>query len=65
MHIYIKAQWQENDSVRVKASGKVGIARYIYTNGFTLVEFPDTLIKGGLFNNDSTFHNSEIESIGE
>ena len=50
--------WKEGDTVTV--DGKVGIVKYVYTNGFTLVAFPGEEIKGGIFNNNSTFGNDEI-----
>ncbi len=56
----IPVTWQEGNTVTVK--GKRGLVRYIYTNGFTLVQFPDDEIKGGIFNNDGTFSNELINS---
>lgn len=50
--------WKEGDKVRVK--GKVGTVRYVYYNGYTLIEFADTPITGGIFNNSSTYRNTEI-----
>lgn len=57
--IAIPVTWKAGDTV--KASGKQGIVRYIYTNGFTLIEFPNTPVEGGIFNNNSTFSNEQID----
>jgi len=51
----IPVTWREGDTVTV--NGKECIVRYIYTNGFTLVQFPHEATKGGIFNNDSTYPN--------
>lgn len=53
----VKVTWKEGDTVKV--DGRQGVVRYVYTNGFTLVEFGE-VIKGGIFNNDSTFSNERI-----
>ncbi len=50
----------EGDKVRVLATGQVGIVRYVYTNGFILVEFAERPIKGGIFNNDCTYRVNEL-----
>ena len=51
--------WKEGDIVEVE--GKQGVVRYVYTNGFTLVQFPSEPISGGLFNNNSTFSNELVK----
>ena len=54
----IPVTWKEGDIVEVE--GKQGVVRYVYTNGFTLVEFPGEAIGGGIFNNDSTYSNEYV-----
>lgn len=54
----IPVTWGKGDAVTV--ADKVGTVRYIYTNGYTLVQFPDQPIAGGIFNNDGTFGNEHI-----
>ena len=54
--------WREGDTILV--NGKQGKVGYVYTNGYTLVRFPDVAIKGGLFNNNSTFGNTHIRHKG-
>lgn len=56
----IPVTWKAGDTVRVE--GRQARVRYVYTNGFTLVEFEGMPIEGGIFNNNSTFSN---EAIGE
>lgn len=58
----IPVVWKEGDTVRV--DNRQGIVRYIYTNGYTLVEFGNTPIKGGIFDNNSTFGNELITLVG-
>ena len=55
--------WQDGD--KVLADGKEGIVGYIYTNGYTLVLFPDKEIKGGIFDNDCTYGNRWIKKVEE
>jgi hypothetical protein len=45
----------------VRIGGETGKVSYIYTNGYTLVKFPNKVIQGGIFNNDSTFGNENIK----
>ena len=45
------------------ADGKEGTVLYVYTNGYTLVAFPDVPISGGIFNNDSTFRSDQIRRV--
>jgi len=54
----IPITWGEGDTVEVE--GKQGIVRYVYTNGFTAVQFPNTPITGGILSNNSTFSNEKI-----
>ena len=54
----VPVTWGAGDLVMV--GNKQGVVRYVYTNGYTLVDFGET-IKGGIFNNDSTFGNEEIK----
>ena len=56
-------RWEEGDTVKV--GDRQGIVKYIYTNGFTLIRFPDTPIKGGIFSNDSSFRNAEITLVAK
>ena len=55
--------WKEGDVVEVE--GKRGVVRYVYTNGFTLVEIEDQPIEGGIFNNTSTFSNDKITPVSK
>ena len=57
----VPVTWKAGDKVSI--SGKTGIVRYIYTNGFTLVAFPGEQVTGGIFNNNSTFGNDQITLI--
>jgi hypothetical protein len=50
------------EKVKVKATGKVGTVLYLYYNGYTLVKFPRKPIRGGAFDNDSTYRNDELEA---
>ena len=54
----IPVTWEVGDVVKVRGKGE-GVVLYIYTNGFTLINFGDT-IHGGIFNNDHAFENGEI-----
>jgi len=54
----IPVTWKEGDAVKV--DGKQGRVRYVYTNGYTLVQVEGTEITGGIFNNDSTYGNEHI-----
>ncbi len=54
----IPVTWQEGDIVKV--AGKQGRVRYVYTNGYTLVEFKGMPIEGGILNNNSTFGNEQV-----
>lgn len=56
----IKVTWKEGDNVY--ADGKPGIVRYVYTNGYTLVQLAGALIIGGILDNDSTFGNEYIKT---
>ena len=56
----IPVTWKEGDTVKVE--GKQALVRYVYTNGFTLVQFPDKPITGGIFNNDGTVSNEMVNS---
>jgi hypothetical protein len=56
--IKIPVTWQEGDNVKV--GNKLGTVRYVYTNGYTLVQFPNRPIHGGALNNDSTYGNEMI-----
>jgi len=58
----IPVTWKTGDIVTV--NNRQGTVRYIYTNGFTLVEFGNQLITGGIFNNNSTYSNEKIK-MGE
>jgi len=55
--------WKELDRVCVIATGKVGLVRYVYTNGFTLVQLPGQPVVGGILNNNSTYRNEELELV--
>ena len=55
----VPVTWKEGDPVTV--SGRAGMVRYVYTNGYTLVQFPGIKIVGGIFNNDSTYGNEHIK----
>ena len=54
----IPITWQAGDTVTV--DGRTGTVRYIYTNGYSLIQFPEEPITGGIFNNDGTFGNEHI-----
>ena len=54
----VPVTWKEGDTVKV--NGKQGTVRYVYTNGYTAIQFPGILISGGIFNNNSTFGNESI-----
>ena len=55
--------WQVKDKVRVKATGKIGTVAYRYYNGYTLVRIRGHKNKGGIFNNNSTYANTELEKV--
>ncbi len=57
----IPVTWKAGDLI--KADGKLGTVRYVYTNGYTMVQFPHIPITGGMFNNDGTFGNECITKI--
>jgi len=55
--------WKEGDLVKVKATGKLGTVLYRYYNGYTELKIGKKKIKGGIFNNDGTYKNDEIELV--
>lgn len=57
----VPVTWKVGDTVRVP--GKQGMVRYVYTNGFTLVQFPGIPTEGGIFNNSSTFSNEQVRLV--
>lgn len=59
--------WKVGDRVSVTlfdGTRKTGTVIYVYTNGFTLVQFPGEPVTGGLLDNDSTFDNRRIKMTG-
>lgn len=54
----IPVTWKAGDQVEV--NGRRGTVLYVYTNGYTLIKLPGVPIKGGVFDNDSTFGNELI-----
>jgi len=54
--------WKEGDKVKVKSIDKIGIVVYNYYNGYTLVNIGEK-VNGGIFNNDATYKNDDIELV--
>lgn len=57
----IPVVWRAGSQVEV--NGRQGVVLYVYTNGYTLIEFIGMPITGGIFNNDNTFGNELIHLV--
>jgi len=56
----VNITWKPGDRMRVLSLDRVGVVRYVYTNGYTLIEFPGEPIRGGILANNSSFGNADI-----
>ncbi len=54
--------FKAGDRVKVRATGRVGTASYVYYNGFVCVDFGEP-IKGGILNNNSTYRVAQLDKV--
>lgn len=59
----VPVTWKEGDKVEVTGKPGQGTVRYVYTNGYTLVEFEGEPIKGGILDSSSVFGNEMVKPV--